>query len=51
MGIVLWLPAKQEVMVYLKQLMQDDRMYIPFERELLNELDVERYELTGFSPD
>ena len=36
-------------MVYLKQLMQDDRMHIPSERELLNELDVERYELTGLS--
>ena len=48
MGIVLSLPAK-EVVMHLKQLMQDDRMYIPSERELLNELDVERYEPTGLS--
>ena len=33
-------------MVYLKQLMQGGRVQVPFDRELINELNVERYELT-----
>lgn len=45
-GIMLSLPRKQEVMVYLKQLMRGRRVHIPFERELINELNVERYEVT-----
>ncbi len=36
---------KQEVMVYLKQLMQDGRVHIPFNRELVSEMNVERYDL------
>ncbi len=33
-GIVLSLPRKQEVMVYLKRLMQDRWSYFPFDRKL-----------------
>ncbi len=45
-GIMLSLPAKQQVMVYLKQLMQEGRVHIPFDMDLINEMNVERYELT-----
>ncbi len=45
-GIMLSLPKKQEVMVYLKQLMQDGRVHIPFDRELMNEMNVEQYQAT-----
>lgn len=45
-GIMLSLPSKQQVMVYLKQLMQEGRIHIPFDMDLINELNVERYELT-----
>ncbi len=33
-------------MVYLKQLMREGRLRIPYEPELINEMNVERYELT-----
>ena len=33
-------------MVYLKRLIQDGRAQVPFDREPINELNVERYELT-----
>ena len=45
-GIMPSLPTKQEVMVYLKQLMQEGRLHIPYETELINEMNAERYELT-----
>ncbi len=45
-GIMLSLPSKQQVAVYLKQLMQEQRVNIPFDQDLINELNVERYELT-----
>lgn len=45
-GVMLSLPKKQEIMTYLKQQMQDGRVHIPYDREFLNELNVERYELT-----
>lgn len=44
-GIMLSLPRKQEILVYLKKLMQDQRIHLPYEREFLNELNVERYKL------
>ncbi len=44
-GIMLSLPRKQEVMVYLKQSMQNGQIHIPYDRELMNELNVERYEV------
>ncbi len=45
-GIMLSLPKKQEVMVFLKQSMQNGQVHIPYDLELINELNVERYELT-----
>ena len=45
-GIMLTLPKKQEVMSYLKHMMQDGRLGIPFGREMMNEMNVERYEVT-----
>ena len=45
-GIVLSLPAKQEIEVYLKLTMQNKRLLIPYEPELTSELNVERFELT-----
>lgn len=45
-GIMLSLPTKQEVMVYLKQLMQNGQIHIPYDRELISELNAERYEMT-----
>jgi phage FluMu gp28-like protein len=44
-GIMLSLPKKQEVMVYLKQLMQNGQVHIPYDRELISELNLEQYEI------
>lgn len=38
--------GRQEVRVYSKQLIQDGRIHVPFDRELINELNVGRYQLT-----
>ncbi len=46
MGIMLSLPAKQQVMVYLKEQMEAGRVHIFFDKDFLNEANVERYELT-----
>ena len=45
-GIMLSLPSKQEVMVYMKQLMQNGQIHIPYDRELISELNLERYKMT-----
>lgn len=45
-GLVLTLPSKQEVLGYLKLVMQDKRLLIPYELELTSELNIERFELT-----
>lgn len=45
-GVVLSLPKKQEIMVYLKKVMQEGRLRIPFDRALMNEMNSERQELT-----
>jgi phage FluMu gp28-like protein len=45
-GIVLTLPAKQEIEAYLKITMQNRRLLIPYEPELTSELNIERFELT-----
>lgn len=37
-GIMLYLPTKQQVTVYLKRLMQEGRLHIPYEPELINEM-------------
>lgn len=56
-GIMLMGPRKQEVMIYLKQLMEDGRLHIPFDGDLMNEMNVERWQVmeTGqvkfFHPD
>jgi phage FluMu gp28-like protein len=45
-GVVFSGPKKQDILVYLKHTMEDGRLHIPFDRELMNELNVERFELT-----
>ena len=45
-GIMLTQPKKQEVLVYLKQVMEDGRLHVPFDRELMNEMNVERFQVT-----
>jgi phage FluMu gp28-like protein len=44
-GIVLTQPKKQDVMTFLKHCMEDGLVHIPYDRDLLNELNVERFEL------
>ncbi len=44
-GIHLSVQKKEEVMVYLKQLMQNGQVHIPYDMEFINELNVERYEM------
>jgi phage FluMu gp28-like protein len=45
-GLVLTMPSKQEVLGYLKIVMQNKRLLIPYELELTSELNIERFELT-----
>jgi phage FluMu gp28-like protein len=45
-GIVLSQLVKQDVLNYLKLLMQQKRVLIPYQLELANELNIERFELT-----
>ncbi len=45
-GVMLSLTEKQDIMVYLKQRMEDGRVHIPFDRELINEMNLEQYEVT-----
>jgi phage FluMu gp28-like protein len=45
-GVVLSAPVKQNIMNYLKVLMQEKRLLIPYQLELANELNVERFQLT-----
>jgi phage FluMu gp28-like protein len=45
-GITLTLPVKQEILGYLKQLMQNQLFTYPFDVDLTSELNVERFELT-----
>jgi phage FluMu gp28-like protein len=45
-GLVLTMAAKQEVLGYLKIVMQNKRLLIPYELELTSELNIERFELT-----
>lgn len=44
-GVTLSLPKKQEIMVHLKKVMQEQRLRIPFDMALMNEMNSERYEL------
>lgn len=45
-GVVLSAPQKTDIMNYLKLMMQQKRILIPYQLELANELNVERFELT-----
>ena len=45
-GIVLTAPSKQEILGYLKLMMQEKRVLFPYELDFLQELNVERFELT-----
>ncbi len=45
-GIMLSMPKKLEIMTYLKQLMEDGRLHIPFDREFMNEINGERFLVT-----
>ncbi len=45
-GLVLTVPSKQDVLGYLKLLMQQKQFLFPYELELTSELNIERFELT-----
>jgi phage FluMu gp28-like protein len=45
-GVVLTAPTKQEILGYLKLMMQERRVLFPYELDFLQELNVERFELT-----
>jgi phage FluMu gp28-like protein len=44
-GIMLSGPKKQDVMNYLKQSMEDGRLLYPFDREFINEMNGERFQV------
>src|SRR5437016_14584265 len=44
-GIELSQPRKQDVMTFRKHCMEDGLVHIPYDREFMNELNVERFEL------
>ncbi len=44
-GIMLSQPSKQDIMMYLKQVMGEERLWLPYDSELFKELNVERYQL------
>ncbi len=44
-GIMMTLGSKQDIMMYLKERMEDSRLWLPYDSELTKELNVERYEL------
>jgi len=45
-GIMLTVPSKQEVLGYLRTVMQAGKLFYPYDPDLLNEITAERYELT-----
>jgi len=45
-GIMLTVPSKQEVLGHMKKMMQDKRLLIPYDEELIQEINAERFELT-----
>ncbi len=45
-GVVLTAPQKQDVLGYLKLMMQERRVLFPYELDFLQELNVERFELS-----
>ncbi len=44
-GIMMTLASKQEIMMSLKRTMEEARLWLPYDSELINELNVEKYEL------
>jgi len=44
-GVMLSLPRKQEVLGYMRTVMQGGKLYYPYDVDLLTEITVERYEL------
>ncbi len=45
-GTVLSVPMKQQILVYMKKQMQDGKLSFSYNQDLINEINVERYELT-----
>jgi phage FluMu gp28-like protein len=45
-GVTLTVPSKQEILGYMKHLMQTDAVSLFMDEELLGQINVERYELT-----
>ncbi len=45
-GKILTIPEKQNMMFYLRQLMEEGRLRIPYDPELINEINAERFQLT-----
>jgi len=45
-GITLTMPKKEEILSYLKQQMLQTKLKIPYDQELIAELNIEKYELT-----
>jgi phage FluMu gp28-like protein len=45
-GVILTAASKQEILGYLKLMMQERRVLFPYELDFLQELNVERFELT-----
>jgi phage FluMu gp28-like protein len=45
-GVVLTAPQKQDILGYLKLMMQERRVLFPYELDFLQELNVERFELS-----
>ncbi|MEM2293176.1 MAG: terminase family protein [Nitrososphaerota archaeon] len=45
-GIVLTAQLKQEILGYMKQLMQNGKLFIPYDSDLITEINVEKFELS-----
>ena len=45
-GTMLTLPMKQQILVLVKKMMEEAKLFIPYDPELINEIYIERYELT-----
>ena len=44
-GVMLTVPSKQEVLGFMRTVMQAGKLYYPYDEDLLAEITVERYEL------
>ncbi len=44
-GIMMTLASKQDIMMYLKRTMEESRLFLPYDSEMINEMNVEKYEL------